>query len=76
MSRLRIKTLAPLALLFLIAALSRTSGAQRAQSQRQSRITKTIDDRSVVRLSKTTHLAIRTAREAGRVSPDVPMDRI
>src|SRR5581483_900135 len=64
-TRLHIKTLAPLALLFLVAALSRTAGAQRTQARSQSRITKTVDDRSMVRLSNTTHLAIRTARETG-----------
>ena len=52
-------------------------GSLRVQSQTlPSRIIEAIDDDSVVRLENTTDIRIGTAADEGRVSPDLPMERM
>ncbi len=60
--------------LFLCCGLD---GSLRVQSQTlPSRIIEAIDDDSVVRLENTTDIRIGTAADEGRVSPDLPMERM
>jgi len=52
-------------------------GSLRVQSQTlPSRITESIDDDSIVLLQNTTDMRIGTAADEGRVSPDLPMERM
>src|SRR5207249_3405259 len=51
-------------------------GQARAGLQGRRRINESVDERRIVRLTNTTHLRIRRALDNGRVSADLPMERV
>jgi len=61
-------------LLLLFSGLIESSEAQRETPR--PRITRSINDNSVVRLRNTTHSRIRTAIDKGPVPADLPMERV